>query len=75
MTLLQEAKVPISMAARAFPRENAYIERFMRTLREEEVYLHEYADLPDATAYIAHFLEHLYMYPLVHSALDYLPSA
>lgn len=72
VSLLQEANVQISMAARGRPTENAYIERFMRTLKEEEVYLHEYEDLQDARAHIAHFLEQVYMYKRVHSSLDYL---
>ncbi len=32
VTLLQQAQVQISMAARGRPTENAYAERFMRTL-------------------------------------------
>jgi putative transposase len=75
VTVLQEANVQISMAARGRPTENAYVERFMRTLKEEEVSLHEYADLADARAHIAHFLEQVYMYKRVHSALGYLPPA
>jgi putative transposase len=75
VALLQAAQVQISMAARGKPTENAYIERFMRTLKEEEVSLHEYADLEDARAHIAHFLEQVYMHKRVHSALGYLPPA
>lgn len=75
VTLLQDAHVQISMAARGRPTENAYIERFMRTLKEEEVYLHEYEDLRDARGHIAHFLDQVYTYKRVHSALDYLPPA
>jgi putative transposase len=75
VALLHEAQVQISMAARGKPTENAYVERFMRTLKEEEVSLHEYADLADARAHIAHFLEEVYMHKRVHSALGYLPPA
>ncbi len=75
VSLLQEAQVQISMAARGKPTENAYVERFMRTLKEEEVCLHEYEDLPDAQAHLAHFLEEVYMHKRVHSALGYLPPA
>lgn len=75
MTLLQEATVQISMAARGRPTENAYVERFMRTLKEEEVSWHEYTDLADARAHIGRFLAHVYMYKRVHSALGYLPPA
>lgn len=75
VSVLQEAGVQISMAARGTPTENAYAERFMRTLKEEEVSLHEYEDLHDARAHIAHFLEEVYMYKRVHSALGYMPPA
>ena len=60
------------MSAHGRPTENAYIERFMRTLKEEEVYLHDCKDLQDAQAHIARFLEQVYMYKRVHSSLDYL---
>jgi putative transposase len=45
VSLLEATQVQISMAARGRPTENAYAERFMRTLKEEEVYLHDYEDL------------------------------
>jgi Transposase and inactivated derivatives len=75
VSLLQGAQAQISMAARGRPTENAYAERFMRTLKEEEVSLQDYEDLRDAHAHIAHFLEQVYMYKRIHSALGYLPPA
>jgi transposase InsO family protein len=65
----QPAQVQISMAARGTPTENAYAQRFMRTLKEEEVYLHDSEDLRDARAHSAHFLEQVSMSKRVHSAL------
>ena len=73
VSLLQATQVQISMAAQGTPTENGYTERLMRTLKEEEVSLHEYEDLNDARAHIAHFLDDVYMTKRVHSALDYLP--
>lgn len=73
--LLQGAQVQISMAAKGTPTDNAYVERFMRTLKEEEVYLHEYRDLTDARAHIGRFLEEVYMHKRLHSSLGYLPPA
>jgi len=73
--VLEAAQVQISMAARGKPTENAYAERFMRTLKEEEVSLHEYGDLADARQHIARFLEQVYMHKRVHSALGYLPPS
>jgi putative transposase len=75
VALLQAAQTYISMAALGTPTENAYAERLMRTLKEEEVSLHEYEDVNDARAHIAHFLDQVYMTKRVHSALDYLPPA
>src|SRR4028119_752141 len=46
--LLREAGVQISMATAGEPRENGYAERLIRTIKEEEVDLTEYHDLPDA---------------------------
>jgi len=73
--LLQGAQVQISMAAKGTPTENAFVERFMRTLKEEEVYLHEYRDLADARTHIGRFLEEVYMHKRLHSSLGYLPPA
>jgi putative transposase len=70
---VQITQVQISMAARGKPTENAYAERMMRTLKEEEVSLHEYRDLADASQHIARFLDDVYMHKRVHSALGYLP--
>jgi transposase InsO family protein len=63
------------MSAKGRPTENAYAERLMRTLKEEEVSLHDYEDLEDARAHIAHFLDQVYMTKRVHSALGYVPPA
>lgn len=73
--LLQEAQVQISMAAKGTPTDNAFVERFMRTLKEEEVHLHEYRDLADARTHIGRFLEEVYMHKRLHSSLGYLPPA
>jgi transposase InsO family protein len=71
--LLKAAGVQISMAAQGQPTQNAYAERLMCTLKDEEVYLHEYLDYADAYRHIGHFLDDVYMYKRVHSALGYVP--
>jgi len=73
--LLQAKDIRISMAAQGAPTENAFAERLMRTLKEEEVYLHEYQDYHDARIHITRFLDDVYMHKRLHSALGYLPPA
>lgn len=63
------------MAARGQPTQNPYVERFIRALKEEEVYLNEYADFQEARSRIGRFLEEVYMKKRVHSALGYRPSS
>ncbi len=73
--LLQDRNIQISMAAQGEPTENAFAERLMRTLKEEEVSLHEYRDYDDARSHIARFLDDVYMHKRLHSALGYVPPA
>jgi putative transposase len=70
--LLEAAGTQISMADKGQPTQNAYAERLMRTLKEEEVYLHDYLDFADAYQHIGRFLDEVYMTKRVHSALGYL---
>jgi transposase InsO family protein len=70
--MLQERGIKISMASKGKPQQNAYAERLIRTLKEEEVYLNEYEDIQDARRRIGYFLEVVYMQKRVHSALGYL---
>ena len=63
------------MSAKGRPTENAYAERFMRTLKEEEVSLQDYKNLQDAHEHLSQFLDQVYMFKRVHSALGYLPPA
>lgn len=73
--LLEAHGTQISMAAVGRPTEDAYAERLIRTLKEEEVYLHEYEDYDDAYQHIGQFLEEVYMTKRVHSSLHYLTPA
>lgn len=70
---LKTAGIAISMSRRANPYDNAQVERFMRTLKYEEVYLREYANLTDARECIGHFIEQVYNEKRLHSALGYVP--
>jgi transposase InsO family protein len=70
--LLKAYGVQISMAAVGKAEENGYAERFMRTIKEEEVDLSEYLDFGDAQQQIGRFIEDIYMTKRIHSSLGYL---
>lgn len=70
---LTEAGLAISMSRRGTPYDNAYAESFIKTLKHEEIYLNEYADLAEAEASIEHFLVEVYNRRRLHSALGYRP--
>jgi transposase InsO family protein len=75
VTLLQEAGVQISMSAAGRPTENAFVERVIRTLKEEEVSLNDYVDFAEAQQRIGQFLDDVYNTKRVHSALGYKTPA
>jgi transposase InsO family protein len=60
------------MAAVGKAEENGYAERFIRTLKEEEVDLSEYFDYQDALSQIGRFIDDVYMTKRIHSSLGYL---
>ena len=70
--ILEQGEIQISMSRRGNPYDNARAERFMRTLKEEEVYGTDYRDLEDARSRIGEFLEQTYNRQRLHSALGYL---
>ena len=70
--LLEQNEIQISMSRRGNPYDNAYAERFMRTLKEEEVDGADYLDLEDARSRIGEFLDQVYNRQRLHSALRYL---
>lgn len=65
----------ISMAAVGEATENGYAERLMRTIKEEEVTLHDYADFHEAYQSLGRFLDDVYQHKRIHSALGYLTPA
>jgi transposase InsO family protein len=75
VTQLQACGVQISMARPGQPRENAYAERIIRTIKEEEVYLNGYEDLREAQANLSRFIDDVYQHKRIHSALGYLTPA
>jgi putative transposase len=72
---LQSCGIAVSCSAKGKPTQNGKCERFIRTLKESEVYLNAYEDLADTRRQIRRFLEDVYMRKRIHSALDYVTPA
>jgi len=72
---LKQAEARISMAAVGAPKENGPTERWMRTLREEEVDLEAYRHYREAKQGIGRFIEEVYDRKRLHSALGYRPPS
>src|SRR5262249_88924 len=75
VAVLEAAGIQVSMADIAKPTQTAFAERFMRTLKVEEVSLHDYQELEEARASIGHFLDDVYMTKRIHSSLGYCTPA
>lgn len=73
--LLNAHLIQISMAAVGKAEENGYAERFMRTIKEEEVDLSDYRDFADALCQVRNFIEDVYNHKRIHSSLGYLTPA
>lgn len=72
VTRLEALDTRLSMAAIGEPRQNGYAERLMRTIKDEEVTLHDYRDFHDAYIGLSYFLDEVYPNQRIHSALGYL---
>jgi putative transposase len=68
--LLANGMIP-SMSRPGNPYDNAKCERFMRTLKQEEIYCAEYKDIEDLRAHLDLFFDHYYNAKRLHSALGY----
>lgn len=62
----------ISNSAKGNPYDNAWTERFMRTLKQEEVYLANYETYLEVIENLPRFIEEVYNEKRVHSGIDYL---
>ena len=72
---LERHGIAVSCSAKGKPMQNGKCERFMRTLKQEEVYLTEYESLADARKQLGRFLDEVYMRKRIHSSLGYVTPA
>lgn len=75
IAILLDLGIVPSMSRAGTPTDNATCERFMKTLKYEEVLVKEYATADDAARSISHFIEIVYNRKRLHSALGYVPPA
>ena len=68
--LLQEAGVSISMNGKGRATDNIFVERLWRTVKYEEVYLHDYGSPREARQGLSRYFE-FYNHRRLHQALDY----
>jgi transposase InsO family protein len=73
--VLEQHQIIISMSRPGTPYDNAKAERFMRTLKYEEVYLNDYETFAEVLSSMEHFIEAVYNHKRLHSAIGYLPPA
>jgi putative transposase len=73
--VLEQHQIIISMSRPGTPYDNAKAERFMRTLKYEEVYLNDYETFSEVLSSMEHFIEAVYNHKRLHSAIGYLPPA
>jgi putative transposase len=71
---LQREEIKISMDGRGRASDNIFTERLWRTIKYEEVYLHEYASPKEAYHQLANYIR-FYNFERPHQALDYLTPA
>lgn len=67
-------EIKISMDGRGRAYDNIFIERLWRTVKYEEVYLHDYQSPAEARASLGQYFE-LYNNERLHQSLDYKPPA
>jgi putative transposase len=74
LALLQNASVQISMDGRGRARDNIFTERLWRSVKYEEVYLHDYASPKEATQSLSRYII-FYNHQRPHQSLEYKTPA
>jgi len=70
LQLLKNAHVQISMDSKGRALDNIFIERLWRTVKYEEVYLHDYTSPKEARQQLTNYFQ-FYNHRRLHQALDY----
>jgi putative transposase len=70
--LLNKHQFYISNSRKGNPYDNAFLESFMKTLKQEEVYLANYETYLDVIENLPQFIEEVYNEKRIHSSIDYL---
>ena len=68
--LLEKDDFKISNSAKGNPYHNAFLESFMKTLKQEEVYLANYETYLDVIENLPGFIEEVYNEKRIHSSID-----
>jgi transposase InsO family protein len=71
VAILERHGLIASMSRPANPYDNAACERFMRTLKQEEIECRQYRHLEDLRRHIGQFIDEYYNRQRLHSALGY----
>lgn len=71
---LQHAGIRISMDGRGRALDNIFVERLWRSVKDEEVYLHDYENVPTAIQRLDHYFT-FYNHERLHQALAYQTPA
>ena len=74
LALLQAANVQISMDGKGRALDNIFTERLWRTVKYEEVYIHEYTSPREARQALSRYFA-FYNQERLHQALDYQTPA
>jgi putative transposase len=72
IVLLRKHGATCSMSRVGNPYDNARCESFLKTLKQEEIYCHNYRDLEDLRTHSSAFIEEYYNRQRLHSALGYV---
>ncbi len=73
VAMLKNNGFKISMSAKGNPYDNAHMESFFKSLKYDEVHLHNYENFEDALKRLPHYIDTIYNQRRLHSSLGYCP--